>query len=288
MSTERYIHYGCASFYFKHSPIVPTIQDLLEILQQISPDSLAEDWDNVGLLTGEPRQPLSRILLALDPVSSLIDQAKTGCYDCIITHHPAIFRPIKTLRADYPASRFLLEAVRTGINVIAYHTNLDSIQDGISDYLAKSLNCTNIRPLLPAKQSCPASCGLGRIGTCAPPVSPETFLAELRRVCNPPWILEAGPRPPLLGTVAVCGGSCSDLAETALQAGADVFVTAEVKHAVARWAEDAGLWLLDAGHFATEYPAMARFRETLLHQCVERGLNLCVDVAPQQSPLRLV
>lgn len=288
MSTERYIHHGCASFYFQHNPTVPTVQDLLEILQQLSPDFLAEDWDNVGLLTGEPRQPLSRILLALDPVATLIEQARTGGYDCIITHHPAIFRPLKTLRADRPTGRFLSQAVRAGISVIACHTNFDAIEEGTSDYLARSLNCINIRPLVPAKQSCQASCGLGRIGTRTPPVSPETFLAELRRICNPPWLLEAGPRPALLGTIALCGGSCSDLAETALQAGADVFVTAEIKHAAACWAEDAGLWLLDAGHFATEYPAMARFRENLLCRCAERGLTLCFDVAPQQSPLRLV
>lgn len=287
MSTERYIQHGCTSFYFKHNPTVPTVQDLLEILQQLSPDFLAEDWDNVGLLAGEPRQPISRILIALDPVSTLLDQAITGGYNCIITHHPVIFRPLKTLRTDTPTGRFLLEAMRANISVIACHTNLDSSEDGTSDYLATSLSCTNIRPLLPAKLSCPASCGLGRIGTCAPPVSPETFLAQLRKICQPPWILEAGPRPKLLHTLAVCGGSCSDLAETAFKAGADVFVTAEVKHAAARWAEDAGLWLLDAGHFATEYPAMLRFKENLHRLCMDQGLHLGLDLAPQQSPLRL-
>ena len=287
MSTERYIQHGCTSFYFKHNPTVPTVQDLLEILQQLSPDFLAEDWDNVGLLAGEPRQPISRILIALDPVSALIDQAKTGGYDCIITHHPIIFRPLKTLRTDNPAGHFLAEAIRANISVIACHTNLDSIEDGISDNLAQSLSCSNIRPLLPAKLPCPASCGLGRIGTYTPPVSPEAFLEQLRKICQPPWILEAGPRPALLNTIAVCGGSCSDLAETALKAGADVFVTSEIKHAVARWAEDAGLWLLDAGHFATEYPAMVRFKENLFRRCADQGLSVRLDLAPQQSPLRL-
>ena len=89
-------------------------------------------------------------------------------------------------------------------------------------------------------------------------------------------------------TVAVCGGSCSDFAEIVLGLGADAFVTAEVKHSVARWAEDAGLWLLDAGHFATENPAMPVLRDLLRHECARRGWTLPIETADQHPPLRLV
>ena len=110
----------------------------------------------------------------------------------------------------------------------------------------------------------------------------------MRAACNPQWILEAGPRPDMVATVALCGGSCSDFAETAWNLGADVFITAEVKHSVACWAADAGLWLLDAGHFATEYPSILLFRDTLRQQAASRGWNLPIDVACQQPPLRLI
>lgn len=267
---------------------MPTVRDFLTILQHITPDSLAEEWDNVGLLVGDPAQEIQRALLALDPICSLIEQAASGQYDLVITHHPIIFRPLKAVRTDTPSGRFIAAATRNHISVIACHTNLDSIQGGVSDYLARSLGLRDSRPLVPSRKGCDLDCGLGRIGNYATPLSATAFLEQIRIACNPPWILEAGPRPDRVATVALCGGSCSDFAETALNLGADVFVTAEVKHAAACWAADAGLWLLDAGHFATEYPAILLFRDTLRQQAASRGWTLPIDVACQQPPLRLI
>ncbi len=267
---------------------MPTVRDLLNILQQITPDDLAEDWDNVGLLVGEPGQDLHRILIALDPACALIDLARNGRYDCIITHHPVIFRPLKALCTDTPIGRFIVEVAKSAISVIACHTNLDSIQQGISDSLASALALTETRPLMRSARECDPTCGLGRIGVYQEAITPTHFLDMLRKACKPPWILEAGPRPKQITTAAVCGGSCSDLAEIALLQGAEVFVTAEIKHSVARWAEDAGLWLLDAGHFATENPSLLFFRSLLLHSFAERGWDVQIDMADQQSPLQLV
>lgn len=267
---------------------MPTVQEFLEILQHITPENLAEDWDNVGLLIGDPRRSVHRILLALDPTRALLDLARVSRYDLIITHHPAIFRPLKALRTDTPTGRFIAAALREDISVIACHTNLDAIEGGVSDILAVALGLTHIRPMVPSSKGCPAACGLGRIGARTPPMSPADFLTSLQRACTPPWMLEAGPRPKQVAIVAVCGGSCSDFAETALHLGADVFVTAEVKHSVARWAEDAGLWMLDAGHFATENIAMAGFQNRLRQLAADCGWHLEIDTAGQQSPLRLV
>jgi putative NIF3 family GTP cyclohydrolase 1 type 2 len=88
-------------------------------------------------------------------------------------------------------------------------------------------------------------------------------------------------------TVAVCGGSCSDVSATALEAGADVFITSEVKHDIARWAEEAGLWLIDGGHFATEYPAMKGLRNLLVTKLETAGMTVEVQCVGQQPPLRL-
>lgn len=266
---------------------MPTVRDFLTILQHITPDNLAEEWDNVGLLVGDPQQPAHRILLALDPTCSLIDQAQAGHYDLIITHHPIIFRPLKTLRTDRPNGRFIGSAVSSHISVIACHTNLDSIQGGVSDHLAQALGLVDTKPIVPSRKGFDLNCGLGRIGAYPTPVSAEAFLIKLRSACSPPWILEAGPRPDRVTTVAVCGGSCSDLAEMVQDLGAEVFVTAEVKHSVACWASDAGLWLLDAGHFATENQAMTLFRDTLRQQAASRSWDVVIETALQQPPLRL-
>ena len=275
-------------FFFTEYERVPTVQDLLEILHHITPEHLAEDWDNVGLLVGDPRQPVHRLLLALDPTCTLAEDAARGRYDLILTHHPIIFRPLKALRTDSPTGKFLALATQHQISVIASHTNFDSIPDGVSGHLAQMLGLQDLQPLLPSKSGCPETCGLGQIGTYSQPLSPESFLACIDQALQPPWLLEAGPRPEKVTRVAVCGGSCSDFAELAKRSGVDVFLTAEVKHSVARWAEEAGLWLLDGGHFATENQAMAPLCDRLRRETKQRGWSLIIDVARQDPPLRLV
>jgi len=265
---------------------VSDVQQFLDILEEIAPAALAASWDNVGLLIGSPRSRVSAILLALDPVSALIGEAQALAADLIITHHPAIFQPLKRLRTDQPGGGFLAAALRAGISVIGCHTNFDAASGGVSDVLADALGLAATTPLA-ADKTAPC-CGIGRIGSLPEPLPPEAFLDRLRTALPLPWLLEAGPRPASVRRAAVCGGSCADLAETALAAGADVFFTAEIKHHVARWAEEAGLWLLDGGHFATENPAAGRLRQHLTERTRRAGLDVRIHLAAQETPLRLV
>ena len=264
-----------------------TVQDLLNILNDIAADDLAEAWDNVGLLIGSPHHRITSVLLALDPTVELIDQAQNYGAELVITHHPAIFHPLKSLRTDQPVGNFISSALQAGISVIGCHTNLDSTRGGVSDVLAHTLGLVNTKPLV-ADKSCNDACGLGRIGNLETAVTPADFIAGLYNALSPPWLLEAGPRPERVGRVAVCGGSCSDLSETALQADADVFLTAEIKHAVARWAEEAGLWLIDGGHFATENPAMPALQQLLTHRLKQADMAVQIHSARQDPPLKLI
>lgn len=262
------------------------VQQFLDILEESAPSALAADWDNVGLLVGSPQSKVSAALLALDPTLTLIAEAQSLAADLLITHHPAVFQPLKRLRTDQPGGAFLAAALRAGISVIGCHTNFDAASGGVSDTLADALGLVATAPLA-ADKSDPC-CGIGRIGSLPEPLAAEDFLARLRAVLPLPWLLEAGPRPEAVLRAAVCGGSCADLAETALAAGADVFITAEIKHHVARWAEEAGLWLLDGGHFATENPAMRRLQQHLAERTRQAGMDVRVHLAVQKSPLQLV
>lgn len=262
------------------------VKTILNILETIAPQHLAADWDNVGLLIGSPQSRVDGILIALDPTVALIAEAQSLGANLIITHHPAIFQPLQRLRTDQPSGQFLTAALRADISVIGCHTNFDAAAGGVSDVLAQALGLTNVSPLLPQEQG--SRCGLGRIGSLSEAVPPEDFLARLLKAATFPWLLEAGPRPAAVTKAAVCGGSCADLAEIALAAGADVFLTSEIKHHVARWAEEAGLWLLDGGHFATENPAMCQLGLLLAEQARQAGLNLPpLHLARQEAPLRL-
>ncbi|MGR0481362.1 MAG: Nif3-like dinuclear metal center hexameric protein [Candidatus Electronema sp. V4] len=262
------------------------VQQFIDILEEIAPAALAASWDNVGLLVGSPRRRVSAVLLALDPAAAAVAEAQALAADLIITHHPAIFQPLKQLRTDQPGGAFLAAALWAGISVIACHTNFDAASGGISDVLSEALGLTGTAPLTADKIA--LCCGIGRIGSLPEPLPPEAFLNRLRSALPLPWLLEAGPRPAAVRRVAVCGGSCADLAEAALAAGADVFFTAEIKHHVARWAEEAGLWLLDGGHFATENPAMNRLWQQLTVKTQQAGLDVQIHLAAQESPLRLV
>lgn len=264
------------------------VQQLLDILEGVAPTLLAARWDNVGLLVGSPRSRVSTVLLALDPTVALVAEAQALAADLIITHHPAIFQPLKQIRTDLPGGAFLTAALRAGISVIGCHTNFDAAFGGVSDVLAEALELRETVPLAP-DNAAPCSCGIGRIGNLPMPLQPEAFLQHLQTVIPMPWLLEAGSRPAReLRRVAVCGGSCADLAERALAAGADVFLTAEIKHHLARWAEEAGLWLLDGGHFATENPAMRRLMQSLAERTRQVGVDLQFHLAAQESPLRLI
>jgi dinuclear metal center YbgI/SA1388 family protein len=260
----------------------PTVQDILNIIEKIAPASLAESWDNVGLMIGNHSDRVQSILLGLDPTLPLLDEAVSLGSNLLITHHPAIFHPLRSVTLDHPDGRFLSSALSRKMNVISCHTNLDAAHGGVSDCLAGRLGLTDIQPLS-CEDSHDTRTGLGRTGNFSEPVSPDDFIRRLKKACDPPWILTAGPQPEKIDRAAVCGGSCSELAESAMQAGAQVFVTAEVKHSVARWAEEAGMWVIDAGHFATENPAMSRLAHSLSRQADQQFPGLEIRVTERQA-----
>lgn len=227
------------------------LQDILTILNQLAPFSLAESWDNVGLMVGTPNQKIHRILLGLDPTFELIQEAHSHDANLVITHHPLIFNPLKIIRTDVPVGHCIETAIRDNIAIVACHTNLDAVQNGVSHILAKYIGIQDFVPLSQISLGNP-QLGFGCIGALAAPLSAEDFLANLCSVLGLPVLKICGAIPPTIQDIAVCGGSGSDFAEVAQSAGAQVYITGEVKHSVARWAEESGLCIIDAGHFATE------------------------------------
>ena len=244
-----------------------TVKDLLTVLDRLAGFALAEKWDNVGLMVGNPEQRIQGILVALDPTGEVLVEAKECGADCIITHHPLIFNPLKTIYTNQPLGRFLQKALQSNTAVIGCHTNLDQAAGGVNDILAAGLGLVEIRPLVPVDSGREAlhnpDTGFGRIGRFVEPMSREAFVARLCDYFNLPALRAAGKIPDPVNTAAVCGGSGSELAEAALAGGAQVFITGEVKHNTARWAEASDFCIIDAGHFPTENPVVAALVSTL-------------------------
>ena len=262
-----------------------TVKDLLDILDGIAGFGLAAQWDNVGLMLGSPRQPVKGVLAALDPTEEILAEAGQCGADCIITHHPLIFHPLKTIHTDEPMGRFLSRALSAKISVIGCHTNLDQAVGGVNDVLADSLGLQDLKPLMPADNSPgpEAAAGFGRVGRLADPLRGEAFIGYLCDFFKLPVLRVAGRLPEEISTVAVCGGSGSDLAEAAYASGAHVYITGEVKHSTARWADAAGFCIIDAGHYATENPVVEALVAVLQDIFVEKDIAIPVKASEKQQ-----
>ena len=258
------------------------INDLLDGLDQIAPVSLAESWDNVGLLVGDPNRKTHSLLLGLDPSLSLLEEAIGLGVDTLVTHHPCIFHPLHSIQIATPSGTFLERALAHKINVIACHTNFDSAASGVSDALGCLLGLENIQPLRPLDTA--TSQGLGRIGSYAEPVPFDLFMQRVFTALQSEAVQIAGKPPRKIQSVALCGGSGSDLVEEALRQGADVYLSSEVKHSTARWVEDVGFCVIDASHYATEKPAMALLAGLLETLAQERNWKLQVYQSRSERP----
>ncbi|CAG0910128.1 unnamed protein product [Cyprideis torosa] len=260
----------------------PTLALLLEIIETLAPSSLAEGWDNVGLLVGARSRPCTSVLVGLDPTIELLEEAIEKGSDTVITHHPAIFKALSNIDTDSPNGRFLEKAFSGKINVIACHTNLDAAQGGINDHLAQSLGLQEIAPLQHSQASeLPA---IARIGHYPQALEQKEFLARVFHILELDYVAATDNLPNRIQTVAVCGGSGSDFAEAALEKGADVYLTGEIKHSTAIWARQAGLALIDGTHYATEKAGMSHFAKRFSAAAKEHGLKIEISNTTKETP----
>jgi len=161
------------------------------------------------------------------------------------------------INTSAPDGRLLEKALTNRIAIISCHTNLDSAQTGVSTILAEQLGLDNHVPLIPATRENSTDSGLGRIGSFRTPLSKAAFLNCVLAVLGQDSVQVAGVLPETITTVAVCGGSGSEFAAQARTLGADVYLSAEIKHSTAIWAIESDFCIIDGTHFSTEKPAVA-------------------------------
>src|SRR5205823_9242436 len=128
---------------------MPTVTDITADLNAFAPPELAADWDNVGLLLGDPAAPVQRILTCLTITPEVAAEAVEGGYHLIVTHHPILFRGAKRLTTATPEGRAVLALARAGVAVYSPHTAFDNTRAGINERLAGRLGLTDLKPLRP-------------------------------------------------------------------------------------------------------------------------------------------
>lgn len=126
------------------------VRTIMGWLQAAYPESLAEDWDRVGLGCGDPDAAVDHVLFAVDCTDEVVDEAERVGAQLVVTHHPLLLRGVHAVRTDQPRGRVLVRLIRAGIAQFAAHTNADSAPDGVAEALASACGLTDLRPLRPA------------------------------------------------------------------------------------------------------------------------------------------
>jgi len=235
------------------------VKDIYEYINTVAPFDTQMDFDNAGLLVGRADAAVGKVLVALDITQEVIREAVELGVQLIVSHHPVIFHPLKSVtNGDVTGERVLLLA-ENHIAAICAHTNLDAAQEGVNDLLARQLGLVRLEQLhQDGVDAQGRAYGIGRVGVLDTTVFPDTaaFAQMVKQALNASGVRYVDAGKPVR-RVAVGGGSCGSMLGDAVAAGCDTFVTADVKYDVFLEAKALGINLLDAGHFATENVVVA-------------------------------
>ncbi|BAL83774.1 hypothetical protein SELR_20660 [Selenomonas ruminantium subsp. lactilytica TAM6421] len=253
-------------------------QVVMDALERIAPKRLAEDWDNPGLLVGAFNQDIRKILVCLDVSDGVVEQAIREGADMIVAHHPLIFKGLKKIRTDLPLGARLQQLLKHDIAVAAAHTNLDIAVGGVNDVLAEKIGLGRLSTFVITSQEADGTMeSLGRMGSLSAPMTVEDFAGQVRDVLPTEHVrlVHAGQRP--VRKVALCSGSGAEFIQKAAFMGADAYVTGDVKYHEAQMAVELGMHVIDAGHFATEFPVVEVLRQRLTEELAEYNMEVIAD-----------
>lgn len=230
------------------------INDLIQYLHTIAPAHLQEDYDNAGLIVGNSDTEIKGVLICLDAVESIIDEAiSLGC-NLIVAHHPIIFRGIKQLNGKNYIERTVIKAIKNDIAIFAIHTNLDNVYNsGVNGKIAEKLKLSDATILLPRPEQTYLNTpvGAGMIGNLKNEMQTEKFLCFLKQQMELQIIKVTDLCKTNIRRVAVCGGAGGFLLNVAKKQGADIFITSDYKYHE-YFDADKDIIIADIGHFESE------------------------------------
>lgn len=262
----------------------PRLQDVLDAAEELWPGDLAEEWDAVGLVAGRRDAEVRTIHFAVDPVRAVVEEACRADADLLITHHPLLLRPVRTVEADGFKGEVVHRLIESGCALLTAHTNGDSAVGGVNDVLTEILGIEDAVPLSPAADGLGEE-GLGRIGTLPQGTTLGEFAATVFSILPSVagGVRVAGDRDAFVRRVALCGGAGDGLLEAAREAEADVFLTADLRHHPASEAREAVRdgrpYLIDVSHFASEWLWLPAAAQALDRALADRGFAVEVAVS---------
>ena len=259
-----------------------TLGEIIEELEQLSPPSFAEKWDNSGLMCGRKKKEVKSILLSVDATDEVVEEAVLSEADLLLTHHPLIFPSISHITEEDIVGRRLLKLIGADVACYAMHTNFDVM--GMADEAADRLGLTDREVLDVTYEDTISKEGIGRVGH----LPQEMSVAECAELVKEVFLLDHvhvfGDLDRRIRKVAVSPGSGKSMIQKALQSGAEVLITGDIGHHDGIDAEAAGLTIIDGGHYGIEKLFVKYMKDFLRSRFPE----LEVHSASQKEPYSIV
>lgn len=245
-----------------------TVRELYAFFDAKIPRALSCDWDNDGLMVcPDDGKEVRRVLVALDITAAVAERAIKEGYDLVVSHHPLIFHPLKAVAPGDAVANKVIKLLVSGVSAMSFHTRLDAVEGGVNDVLANAIGLQKITPFGKDGEE------MGRIGNLASPMPLRDF-AEVVKAAMGAKQVQISDAGKLVSRVAVLGGGGAGESGAAAAAGADTYLTGDLRHDQLTEAPERGMNLIQGGHFYTENLVCNRIRELLL----EADASLTVDI----------
>ena len=242
-------------------------KQLYQNFEERIPSELREPWDNDGIMClPDGSAEIYRALVALDVTEEIVDYAIERGFDLIVSHHPLIFKPFSSIDEENHISRKLIKLICSGISVFSFHTRADKAVGGVNDRLADLLGMYDTKPF--------GEGDLGRIGNIDEPMELQDFAYRVKQLTGSDVIRYADGYNDVY-RVAVVGGDGKGYVKSAIEAGADTYISGRIGYNVMEEATEMGINLIEAGHFFTEQHISEFFRDLLL----DFDPNIYVEIA---------
>lgn len=257
-----------------------TLVDVVQALDELYPPATAASWDHVGLVTGDLGQTVEHVRFAVDPTLEVIQQARDDSVDLLVTHHPLLLRGVHSVATTHAKGAALTSLIVADVALYCAHTTADVARPGVNDALAAACRLTRLRGL-----SREGDRELGLVGELVEAISLREFAVRLAEALppTPVGLRVSGPADAPVRRVAVLGGAGDDRFEQVRACGADVYVTADLRHHPALEARQEARggtpYLIDAGHFATEWLWLAPAAHRLAAVLEQRGITVETSVS---------
>ncbi len=247
-----------------------TVREILDFLWSIAPEAGKEPWDNVGHLVGRRNASVDHILVSLDITMPVIHEAIEKGTQLIVSHHPLIWDSYKHVTDSVFQQDKVLTLAEHRISAICMHTNLDEAEDGVDDTLAEALEL---------KPECHLAEGtIGHVSMLPEPMDLQDFLPMVKEKLHANGLRYSNGGRPVRRIATGCG-SCGEYLADAVKAGCDTFITGDVKYSVMIDALGQGINLIDAGHYPTENPIVAKLQRKLQAQFPDVQVEIAESIA---------